>query len=93
MSCVYCGVDDGPIKRACRCSPKNKKFHYEPQRVCIGCGGEGVIEIDYGGHTCLIRETCKKCKGTGEFHDELAIITGISRHQIGLIVSNKSRGK
>ena len=65
MKCPYCGVDDGPVVRECRCNPKNKKFHYESKRVCETCCGEGVIEIDYGGHTCLIRDTCKKCRGTG----------------------------
>ena len=38
----------------------------------------------------VIRRVWKEKKVS---QNELAIITGISRHQIGLIVSNKSRGK
>lgn len=38
----------------------------------------------------IIRRVWKEKKVS---QNELAIITGISRHQIGLIVSNKSRGK
>ncbi len=37
---------------------------------CPSCCGEGIIEIDYGGHTTVIRNTCKNCKGKGSVKEK-----------------------
>lgn len=62
MKCPYCGIDDGPVVRECRCPKQEKKR-------CPDCCGGGIIETDYGFHTCVTINTCKKCRGTGEINE------------------------
>ncbi len=45
MRCPYCGVDDGPVERACRC-PEPKSYDYQLANVgAVRSDGKTVEQL------------------------------------------------